>query len=259
MESFLHNIVCIIAYDGSKFCGFSTQKHKLDSKGYISIADFFTYTLTRIGINTKIIAAGRTDKGVHATFQVINFFTDSKMPLNKMKGLLNNKLFPNIFIRKMYYSSLDFHARFSAKSRTYRYIFTQNDLLPFFTNYISKVKCGDLDSIKQALNEFIGVHDFTLFKKLGSPTKNNIREIYNAKIFTKNIYNIPCFIIKINANGFLRSQVRLIIQACLNFSLGKISLENLQKQINNNLDINDKVCVRTLAPACGLYLCRVEY
>ncbi|MWV62340.1 tRNA pseudouridine(38-40) synthase TruA [Helicobacter saguini] len=282
----VRNIMCVIAYDGSQFCGFATQdskNHNLDSKklqniesNLPSIQDFITNTLKKIGINTHIIAAGRTDKDVHATFQVINFYAyynpkkkaknlqisqlkPHKMPLEKMQKLLNEKLYPHIKIRKIYEVPPTFHARFCAKSRTYTYIFTKENLLPFYTNYIAKVKFGEIKKIKEALNAFVGVHDFSLFKKNGSETKDNIREIFSAKILTKKVYNLPCHIIQIRANGFLRSQVRMMLFAAFAYSLGKISLQNLQKQIDNKMDVNDRICVRELAPACGLYLSKVEY
>lgn len=406
----VRNIACVIAYDGSKFCGFATQDSKVDSKidskiakdsikklqntesNLPSIQDFITMTLQKIGINTKIIAAGRTDKNVHATYQVINFYAyynpkkkskklenieskniqsydkdsinslqsnnldfkiskdsnknlqfiefkniksyskdskeiiesncnedsikklqniesnlkqdsknanknleniesisqqdskdskdskkniesitlDSKniqisqlkphkMSLNRMKKLLNEKLFPHIKIRKIYEVSPNFHARFCAKSRTYTYIFSDKEMLPFFTPYIAKVKFGDIKKIKIALNAFVGTHDFSLFKKNGSETKDNIRHIFSTKILTKKVYNLPCNIIQIKANGFLRSQVRMLLNACFAYSLGKISLQNLKAQIDNKMDVNDRICLRELAPACGLYLSRVEY
>ncbi|WP_147289990.1 tRNA pseudouridine synthase A [Helicobacter didelphidarum] len=284
------NVVCIIAYDGSKFCGFSKQKKDsikiryLETKiqddtsmglpyttklkmfsqenELLSVADFFESALKRIGINTHIIASGRTDKGVHATYQVINFHTDltlQQMPLEKMKNLLNQKLSPSVLVRKIFLESNSFHARFSAKVRTYRYIFTQEDILPFFNPYIAKVQYGNPILIQQALDSFLGIHDFSLFKKNGSETKNFVREIYKATLLEKKLYNIPCCIIHISANGFLRSQVRMMIQACLYVSLAKISLADLQCQIDNNMLLTDKSCVRELAPQGGLYLCRVVY
>ena len=93
------NIVCIIAYDGSKFCGFSHQKH---TKGVLSVANFFELTLQKIGIKAKIIGSGRTDKDVHATNQVINFHATLYMPLEKMQKLLNDRLYPFVFIKRTY-------------------------------------------------------------------------------------------------------------------------------------------------------------
>lgn len=254
----LVNIVCVIAYDGSKFCGFSHQKSS-STQGLCSVADFFESVLQKIGINTHIIGSGRTDKGVHATYQVINFHAKLYMPLQKMQKLLNDRLYPFVFVRKIFIADSSFHARFSAKMRFYRYIFTQNEILPFYTAYIAKVQHGDMALLQTALNEFIGTHDFSLFKKNGSETKNYIRTIIKARIFSYTLHNIPCLVAHIGANGFLRSQVRIILQACFDFSLGKITLDNMKRQINNDASLIQTACVRTLAPACGLYLSRVLY
>ena len=254
----LFNIVCIIAYDGSKFCGFSCNRGGV-VQGLCSVADFFESVLKKIGINTHIIGSGRTDKGVHATHQVINFHTKLYMPLLKMQKLLNDRLYPFVLLRKIFIADSNFHSRFSAKMRFYRYIFTQNEILPFYTAYIAKVQHGNIESIQTALNEFIGTHDFSLFKKNGSETKNYIRTITKAHIFPAKIHNIDCLVIHIGANGFLRSQVRIMLKACFEFSLGKITLQDIKRQIQNDASLTQKECVRTLAPACGLYLNRVLY
>lgn len=250
------NVVCIVAYDGSKFCGFSHQKN---SKGLLSVADFFEGVLKKIGISAKIIGSGRTDKFVHATNQVINFHTKLHMPLQKMQVLLNDRLYPFVFVKKIFLADSNFHARFSAKMRFYRYICTQSELLPFYTAYIARVRHGGVHLVQTALNEFIGTHDFSLFKKNGSETKNYIRTITKAHAFHAKIHNIECLVVNIGANGFLRSQVRMMLKACFEFSLGKITLENLKRQIQNDDALTQKACVRTLAPACGLYLSRVLY
>ena len=84
-------------------------------------------------------------------------------------------------------ADFNFHARFSAKLRIYRYVFTQAELPPFYNNYIAKVRHGDISLLQTALNEFIGTHDFSLFKKNGSETKDFIRTIVKAHIFPKDL------------------------------------------------------------------------
>ncbi len=255
------NIACIIAYDGSKFCGFNKQKNEVidsDSKK-MSVAGFFENRLQKIGIKTNIIGSGRTDKGVHATYQVINFHATLHMPLEKMKKLLNDRLYPFVLIKKIFIVNDSFHARFSANMRFYKYIFTQDEVMPFYNFYIAKVNHGSLESMQIAIKEFMGTHDFSLFKKNGSETKNFIRTITKANIFPAKIHNIGCFVAHIGANGFLRSQVRIMLKACFEFSLDKISLQDLKNQINNKITLHDNACIRELVPACGLYLSRVIY
>lgn len=258
------NVVCIIAYDGSKFCGFERQKHDScmrDSMRNLpmSVAGFFEKTLEKIGIYTRIIGSGRTDRGVHATHQVINFHAHFQMSLEKMKKLLNDRLYPFVFIRKIFIADDAFHARFDAIMRSYKYIFTQNDMMPFYNAYIAKVRHGRLDLMQQAIRQFQGQHDFSLFKKNDSNTTNFVRHIYKANIFPVKIHNIECHVAHISANGFLRSQIRIMLKACFEYSLAKISLLDLQRQISNTISIHDAICIRELAPPNGLYLSRVIY
>ncbi|RDU73450.1 tRNA pseudouridine(38-40) synthase TruA [Helicobacter aurati] len=252
------NIACIIAYDGSKFYGFARQKTQ-DSQVYPTVTGFFENALKCIGIFTHIIGSGRTDKGVHATYQVINFHAILYMSLSKMQKLLNDRLYPFVRIRKIYEVCLDFHASLHAKARYYKYIFTREEILPFYTHYIAKVQYGNVELLQQALKQFRGEHDFSLFKKNGSETRHFTREILKANLFPAKIHNIHCLVAHIGANGFLRSQVRLMMQAAIYVSLQKTSLDDIREQINNVLDLEDSRCVRSLVPACGLYLTKVIY
>ena len=102
-------------------------------------------------------------------------------------------------------------------------------------------------------------HDFSLFKKNDSNTTNFVRHIYKANIFPVKIHNIECHVAHISANGFLRSQIRIMLKACFEYSLAKISLLDLQRQISNTISIHDAICIRELAPPNGLYLSRVIY
>ncbi|STQ86516.1 tRNA pseudouridine(38-40) synthase TruA [Helicobacter muridarum] len=251
------NIACIIAYDGSKFYGFARQNRK--DTDIVTVVEFFENALRNIGISTYIIGSGRTDRGVHATYQVINFHANLYMSLSKMRKLLNDRLYPFVLIKQIYEVGYTFHARFDAKARFYKYIFTKEDILPFYTNYIARLDYGDVNLLKLALLQFMGEHDFTLFKKSGSYTKHCVREIIKANIFPAKIHNISCLVAHIGANGFLRSQVRLILQACIYVSLNKIRLRDIINQISNNMDLQDRRCVRKLVPACGLYLTKVIY
>ena len=132
-------------------------------------------------------------------------------------------------------------------------------MMPFYNAYIAKVRHGRLDLMQQAIRQFQGQHDFSLFKKNDSNTTNFVRHIYKANIFPVKIHNIECHVAHISANGFLRSQIRIMLKACFEYSLAKISLLDLQRQISNTISIHDAICIRELAPPNGLYLSRVIY
>jgi tRNA pseudouridine38-40 synthase len=143
----------------------------------------------------------------------------------------------------------DFHSRFLATARSYRYVIT-NQYSPFLSNYTFYKKNLDIEIMQKAIKYFIGIHDFEYFHKTGSDTHSFIREIYNAYIITHKNY----VIIKYIGNGFLRSQVRMMTQFLIDISDKKLSIDNLKNQI----DKKEKVSTKLIIPN-GLYFERVFY
>lgn len=240
------NLKIVFSYDGSKFNGSQTQPTK------DSVQDFIESTLNSIGIPSKIILSGRTDKGVHATSQVANFFIPSYwIDLDKLKSHLNFKLKPHINIQSLVCVSDKFHSRFSAKRRLYRYVCSTNPFCVFQSNYVHFIESFNLNIIKKASYELCGTFDFEYFCKSGSEPKSTIRTIHSIKIYSpkKNI-----FIISIEGNSFLRSQIRMIVDFLLKIGSGKLSIDDLKSQLKKVKIINTK-----LAPASGLYLAKIFY
>ncbi len=238
-------VKAVIAYDGTHFKGFQKQTSTKQT-----ITTTIETTLKSLGITGEIRGSGRTDAGVHATGQVIDF----ELPpfwrdLKKLKVELNRKL---RYISFKHISQVDdaFHARFSAKKRLYRYIFKTSTPSIFEQNHISYYPNFDAKLLEEALKIFEGTHDFSNFIKTGSITHTNIRTIYRAryKKYQKN------HIIYFEANGFLRSQVRMMTEMAMRVALKKITLEKLEEQ----LDLKERY-VTKLAPPEGLYLARVLY
>jgi len=207
-------------------------------------------TLKKLNIHTKINHSGRTDRGVHALNQVISFSIPNYWDLTKLKYTLNQMLYPHIFFRKINPAPLNFHPRFSAKKRSYRYIISKN-FTPFNATYtLHYDKPIDLKKINNALKIIIGKHDFEYFAKTGSNVNHYIREIYNAYAFEyKNFY-----IIKIIGNGFLRGQIRIIIDFLLKINENKLNFIDLKKQL-----CKDELISKHLAKPNGLYLERIWY
>ena len=238
-------VKAVIAYDGTHFKGFQKQTSTKNT-----ITSTIETTLKSLGITGEIRGSGRTDAGVHATGQVIDF----ELPpfwrdLKKLKVELNRKL---KYISFKHITQVDdvFHARFLAKRRLYRYIFKTSKPSIFEQNYISYYPNFDAKLLEEALKTFEGTHDFSNFIKTGSTTHTNIRTIYRAryKKYQKN------HIIYFEANGFLRSQVRMMTEMAMRVALKKISLKELEEQ----LDLKERY-VTKLAPPEGLYLARVLY
>lgn len=238
-------IKATIAYDGRKFKGFQKQKSTKNT-----ITSNIEIALRSLGINDSIRGSGRTDAGVHATGQVIDFqvppyWTD----LKKLKIALNQKL-DHISIKRIEWVDDTFHARFSAKKRLYRYLFKTSTPSIFEQDYLSYYPPFNAEVLKEALKLFEGKHDFTNFIKTGSITHTNVREIYKTNYRKYKNYHIIYF----EANGFLRSQVRMMVEGAMQVALNQWSKEALNKQLQL-----EEISMRKLAPAEGLYLAKITY
>lgn len=236
----------ILSYDGSRFYGFQSQKHTKNT-----VATTLENSLKNLNIYSKITASGRTDRGVHATNQVIHFdLPPFWKDLKKLKNHLNRQLLPNIYVKNISFIDESFHARFSAKRRAYRYILTTKNPNPFEYNYVTFVENLDFKRVEDAIKLFEGRYDFKFFQKSGSDVKTTTREIYKAKSYEYKNYKILYF----EANGFLRSQIRMMVDFLLKISKGDLTKEELKEQL-----LCQKRHSTSLAPPNGLYLCRVIY
>ncbi len=241
------NVKAIISYDGSRFHGFQVQ-----TKSRVkTVSSEIIRALNKLNIDSKIIGSGRTDKGVHATFQVISFQVPKFFyDLERLKNSLNKIVSPHIFIKSIKEVDESFHARFDAKKRVYRYLIYSNEFSPFLYNYALFVKNLNPVDLDSALKIFIGRHNFKNFKKEGSPTSSDIRTISKAGLYKYRNF----FIIYFEADGFLRSQVRMMADFALKVSFKELSLKNLEEQLECQ-----KVHSRELVAPNGLYLSKVHY
>ena len=235
-----------IAYNGANYFGSQIQKETDQTvNGQIEKA------LGLLQIDTKVQASGRTDRGVHASRQVIHF----DLPLywkdlNKLQDSLTRILPSDIAIRRMEQVDDTFHARYSAKKRAYRYIISTQKANPFLADIVTYVDVIDEKKIREAIVLFEGEHDFENFKKSGSDTDSFVREIYKTGVYNHKGYTVLYF----EANGFLRSQIRLMVGFLLKISDGTYTKEDLLSQLN--VDKNFKL---KPAPHQGLYLCNIKY
>ena len=236
-----------ISYDGSKFLGFQRQKSSTNT-----VTQTIESALESIGIESKIRGSGRTDRGVHATGQVIDFLLPpfwQKKSLIELKSRLNSKL---RYIKFLYIKEVDtlFHSQYGAKKRIYRYIIKLTPNTPFDIDYTSYYKIKDKNLLIKALNLFKGEHNFKFFKKEGSFTSSDTRVIYNVKVVFIKDYIVVYFI----ANGYLRSQVRMMVESAILVSNNKLTLKELKEQIDTI-----KRHTTSLAKPEGLYLAKVIY
>ena len=247
-----------IAYDGSRFFGFARQANVL------SVTQAIENSLKSVGIFSQILAAGRTDKGVHATGQIISFEMPDFWDLEKLKNELNLKLYPSIFVKRIWLVKKDFHPRFSAKMREYRYLFNHFSSSVWLNPYISREKLGkglkvdvhslNLTLLNDILSIFEGEHNFYFFCKSNADTKNYTRTIYKIRLYPYCFLNEKCLVATFLANGFLYSQIRLIMGAVLACFRGEIELEDLKKQLQC-----EKKFFWVPASPNGLYLTKIFY
>ncbi|WP_121022224.1 tRNA pseudouridine(38-40) synthase TruA [Helicobacter vulpis] len=235
-----------IAYDGSAFYGYAKQPHLPSVQGVVE------HALQSLGITSPLLCAGRTDRGVHALAQVLSFC--APLSLQTLQRHLPPKLAPHIVCKRLQSVPLDFHPRFCARMRTYCYVLSKALHNPFLSRYIACCEHGDLDRLQEALNCFIGMHDFKLFSKQEGDWRNTQGQIISAKCHARTLWGVPCVLIRISAPRFLRAQVRLMVGAALAYSLGHLSLGQLQTQIRAQQRHHSHP-----APPQGLYLVRVDY
>ena len=239
------NVKITISYDGSLYLGSQKQPNKR------SVEDKLMEVFNILNIEPNITLSGRTDKDVHATGQVFNIKIPSFWKdLQKLKEVLNNKLPLSIRVKSIKEVADEFHARFHAKKRVYRYFISNKKLEPFFANYITYFKQIDEKKINEAIKLFEGVHDFEYFHKRGSGKENLVREIYSATFYKyKDVY-----VFKFEANSYLRSQMRLMVGFLLKISSGVLTKEDLKNQLDKKNYI-----FKVPASPYGLYLSKVKY
>ncbi len=236
-----------IAYNGASFEGSQVQKHTNNT-----IMGRVYEAFEAINIDTKLHASGRTDAGVHAFRQTMHceipsFWSD----LSKLKEHLQYKLPDTIKIRQLTQADESFHARYSAKRRAYRYILCDRESNPFESAFVTFTRDKlDIKALKEAMKLIEGEHDFGLFKKSGGASGSDVRTLFKTRVYPYRNKTVLYF----EANGFLRSQIRLMVAFLLKISEGKLTKEQLLEQLNH-----EKVHHSRPAPPNGLYLCNIVY
>ena len=236
------------SYDGTNFNGFQKQPscRCVESELEKALYDINDHK------KTKVVGSGRTDRGVHANHQCAHFDIDIDITLYKLKCALNSLLPPDIHVFNVEEVNDDFHARFNAKRKTYKYIINCGEYNPIERNYVYQYgKKLDVDKMKKEIKSFIGVHDFKPFVSEESKKENYKREIYDAHIEEDGEKVIFYF----TGNGFMKYQVRNMVGVL--FKIGKGKLENgIVDQIfkDNKLAKNITTIKRE-----GLYLDKIDY
>lgn len=237
-----------VEYEGSEFYGWQAQKDLTTIQGTLETA------LSKIAdAPIQIFCAGRTDAGVHATGQVIHFETDVSRVLRAWTLGTNTHLPPTIAIRWGQQVDDDFHARFSAVARRYRYIIFNHSLRSAITSRTATWYYHPLniEPMQIAAQHLIGEQDFSSFRSAQCESPTPMRNLHEITVERKGDY----VIIEVQANAFLHHMVRNIVGVLLQIGSGWKSPDWMQYV----LQAKDRKIAAETAPPQGLYLIKVIY
>ncbi len=237
-----------LAYDGTDYFGWQLQL------GQPTIQAALNAALEKLeGASVVTHAAGRTDTGVHAEGQVVSFRLTKEWTGANLRKALNGNLPPDIRVMDASAAAEEFHARFDAKSKAYRYrIFTGEVMNPLWARYAwhypHRLSAERLFADAEAL---IGRHDFTAFTVADCETKTRVRTVTAVEIEPEKDLLTLLF----SGEGFLRYQVRTMVGALLELNRGRLGVKSMAELI----ELRDRKLVGAPAPAQGLTLMKVEY
>lgn len=272
----MRNIKLSIEYEGTNYSGWQIQNNyqsPVTRRQSKTIQETIEKTLQRIlQEKVKVIGSGRTDSGVHALAQVANFKTNSPLPLSKIQKALNSLLPEDVSIKDIRKVKEDFHSRYSAKSKTYRYFIKNSEIRSVFLNkYAWHIPYPlNLKLMRKEAKTLLGKHDFKSFCANGSSAKTTVRTVKALSIKTSNhmLSAIPrtklplghgettkLIVINIESDGFLYTMVRAIVGTLIEIGRGRLKERGLKKIL---LAKNRKQAGPT-APAQGLFLVEVKY
>jgi tRNA pseudouridine38-40 synthase len=283
----MRNIKLLLRYDGSAYHGWGRQK---DCHTLQQTIEEAIQSLT--GEAVRAVASGRTDSGVHALGQVANFRSNTRHECDTIRRALNALLPDDFRVIEVTDADPDFHARYSAKSKMYRYVMYDNSIMdPFLRHYV--VRCDrplNDPAMRDAAQYLLGTHDFSSFETAGAPRDTSVRTISHIAVFRDGPERIwaqagrsdqrslirdqrselgnpqtaipnpplprsPLIFLEVAADGFLYNMVRAIAGTLIQVGVGYWPVEMVQ-QI---LQAKDRTRAGPTALAHGLFLVRVDY
>ena len=239
-----------VQYDGTDYHGWQIQNGLRTIQGELSRA------LTTIdGRPVMVHGSGRTDAGVHAIGQVASFKFAHPHSTERLLMAINGNLPPDIRVIEAMEVPDNFHARFSAKSKMYRYrIFTGRVLNPMLYRFVHQTNYSlDFDVLRAVAREFVGEHDFRSFTVTPEKEIDTRRCLTDFYVDYDEEVNILSF--EISANGFLRYMVRAIVGTLIDIGRGHIPADSVPKIFA----ANNRTAAGTSLPAKGLTLVNVDY
>lgn len=250
-----------VSYDGTRFVGWQRQAEGVSIQGLLEEA------LARFeGAPVAVHGAGRTDAGVHALGQVASVQITSAHPTDAVARGLNASLPQDVRVTDVQEAAVDFHARFSARSKTYRYLLRNAALVsPFERAFVWHVpEALDLDAMRTAARALVGRHDFAAFRSTGSDTKETVRTISRSEILTQPGWALlgatreddaTLLAYEISGDGFLRHMVRAIAGTLVEIGRRQRPAASMAALLAGG----SRAQAGATAPPQGLFLVRVVY
>ncbi len=237
-----------IEYDGSGFNGWQSQDHGR------TVQDSVEAALSKVANEkVRVLCAGRTDTGVHAIHQVVHFETGALRQSHSWVFGANSRLDSDVNLVWARQVPDDFHARFSASRRSYRYLILNRPARSSLLARKVTWECRDLDveRMREAAPALIGEHDFSAFRALACQAKRPVRDLNRLDIARQG----ELIILDITANAFLHHMVRNIVGVLLEIGMGRQPPAWAETVLRSR----DRTLGGMTAPAAGLYLVHVEY
>lgn len=242
-------VALVLEYNGSRYHGWQSQK-----SGLPTVQQQLEIALSKVANHpVAVVCAGRTDAGVHASHQVIHFDTTVERSERSWVMGANANLPSDISVRWVGNVTEDFHARFSAQSRRYRYVIYNNPIRPALYNQEVTWNYRPLDDRKmaRAAQSLVGEHDFSSFRAAGCQANSPVRTI---EFLTVNRFS-DFVILDVKANAFLHHMVRNISGVLMAIGAG---LQH-ERWVQEVLQARDRASGGVTAPPYGLYFIDVDY
>jgi tRNA pseudouridine38-40 synthase len=239
---------CICAYDGTDFLGWQSQK------GGGTVQDFLEKRLAQIFQKpVRVHGSGRTDSGVHARAQVFHFEAEWAHPVAHLQRALRSGLPRGLVVSSVRRAAPDFHARYSARGKRYRYRLYLGYAGPFESRWCWSLgdRSLDVDKMRAAAKKLLGRHDFSAFSGQYEETENPVKDLRRLSILQRG--RRVDFVVE--ASGFLYKMARGLVGALVAVGLGKLTSGDIERLLKNKTRTQE---VAT-APAIGLCLEKVYY
>lgn len=236
-----------LAYRGTAYHGWQRQQNAL------SVQEVLEARLAQlVGTHVEVVGAGRTDTGVHASRYVAHFDAPTlRMPLARMEYALNGILPSDISVYSLQETHPEFHARFDAIARTYRYVIARTKD-PFSLGLAYQCAHAlDYDLMQQGAHSLLRYTDFASFCKAGADNKTTICHLMRSEWTVEDAQ----WVYTVQANRFLRNMVRALVGTLLDLGRGRISLD----QLHDIVAAADRGRAGASAPPEGLYLAQIDY